>query len=577
MAVMTSTGTHIYLSADVPFTYDLAGYDALSYTEVGEVTSIPEFGANAQVVTHDPLATGVTEKHKGFINYGSMSIEAAYDDSDGGQGAAEIGVVGANKNLTHSFKLVYQDGSIRFWTGKLFSYTENPSAANSMVGTTIQLEINSVILKVGSRPEPIANKVAVIGTSLVNQCEYGNTNVLARSQQGWITWMMGYNEKIDCPIWYDDTVLTGWEPNGTPSTTRYFQGLNFGVSGQTAQQIYDRRYDIGQMNADIFVLDMGTNDIASQTAEYVHGLRLQMVQYLETLNPRWIVVLPILMRGAGAWAGGGAEWLKAQEVNRLTQEVIGIREKVRVYNWNNRWSDQDSIYGYPRAGASNDDTHFDGRGAKWVGEDFEFWMRPLLTDVLPEQPRENLLPSGDFAGTLGNNVAPVTGDVATDYECSRQSGDAVVACSKNGSDEQVITITPQGTAGTSLIYFLTNTATTPHVKSGLWGQSSLEYSIQDPDCLQEFYLYFREYTGGTGGQEVGNADQRAATNYTLDDVTQKVRTPFLKFSDTSDGFRWRINITVDNTSTTPVVITLKDVWVSEMNDPITTYGQIVQD
>ena len=30
------------------------------------------------------------------------------------------------------------------------------------------------------------------------------------------------------------------------------------------------------------------------------------------------------------------------------------------------------------------------------------------------------------------------------------------------------------------------------------------------------------------------------------------------------------------TSTTPVVITLSDAWVSEMNDPIEKYGDIVQ-
>lgn len=150
MATLTSTGTLFSISIGEPATQNEAGYAALTFTEVGEVTNIPEFGANAQVVTHEPLATGVTEKNKGFINYGSMSIEAAYDETDAGQILAETGVVGANKNANFAMKLEYQDGSIRYWQGKIFSYTENPGAANSMVSTTFQTEINTPIIKVAA-------------------------------------------------------------------------------------------------------------------------------------------------------------------------------------------------------------------------------------------------------------------------------------------------------------------------------------------------------------------------------------------------------------------------------------------
>ena len=150
MATLTSTGTLFYISIGVPATQDEAGYAALTYTEVGEVTNIPEFGANAQVVTHEPLKTGITEKNKGFINYGSMPIEAAYDAADAGQILAETGVTGANKNAPFAMKLEYQDGSIRYWQGKIFSYTENPGAANSMVSTTFQTEINTAIIKVAA-------------------------------------------------------------------------------------------------------------------------------------------------------------------------------------------------------------------------------------------------------------------------------------------------------------------------------------------------------------------------------------------------------------------------------------------
>lgn len=148
MALMTSTGIVLSVSAASPATPDKAGYEALTFTPVGEITTVPEFGPNVQVVTHEPLATGVTEKFKGFINYGSLALAAGLDTSDAGQIIMSAAVSGATKYDRHSFKLEYQDGSKRYWQGKVFSYTENPGGANAIVGCTMQLEIESEVLAV---------------------------------------------------------------------------------------------------------------------------------------------------------------------------------------------------------------------------------------------------------------------------------------------------------------------------------------------------------------------------------------------------------------------------------------------
>lgn len=148
MSVITSTGTLFALVAAEPATIDAAGFGALTFTNVGEITELPEYGANAEVVSHQPLATGRTEKYKGFINNGSMSIQCARDSDDAGQALLALGVTGINKNVEHSFRITYQDGSIDYFTGKIFSYTKNPGGANSMVGSSVQVEINSVIVEV---------------------------------------------------------------------------------------------------------------------------------------------------------------------------------------------------------------------------------------------------------------------------------------------------------------------------------------------------------------------------------------------------------------------------------------------
>lgn len=147
MAVLTSTGTLFSVSAAEPATQTVAGYGALTFTQVGEITDLGEYGANAQVVTHEPLETGVVEKFKGFIDFGSMSVGLGRDADDAGQAILSTGVTGANKNLNHSFKVTYQDGSIDYFQARIFSYTKNPGASNSIVSSTAQIEINTAIVE----------------------------------------------------------------------------------------------------------------------------------------------------------------------------------------------------------------------------------------------------------------------------------------------------------------------------------------------------------------------------------------------------------------------------------------------
>jgi len=150
MAKLTSTGTKLSVVAEDPATFDDVGYSALTFIEVGEVIDLPEYGPNVQVVESNPLATGITEKFKGFINYGSQSMGLEFDAVDAGQIVLAAGVEGATKNQQHAIKIEYQDGSIDYYSARIFSYTKAPGSANSMVGSTVQVEINTPITRVAA-------------------------------------------------------------------------------------------------------------------------------------------------------------------------------------------------------------------------------------------------------------------------------------------------------------------------------------------------------------------------------------------------------------------------------------------
>jgi hypothetical protein len=151
MAKLTSTGTKLSVAAEDPATFNEAGYEAMTtFIEVGEVIDLPEYGPNVQVVESNPLATGVTEKFKGFINYGSQSMGLEFDAEDAGQIILAAGVEGAEKNTQHAVKIEYQDGSVDYYSARIFSYTKAPGSANSMVGSTVQVEINTPITRVAA-------------------------------------------------------------------------------------------------------------------------------------------------------------------------------------------------------------------------------------------------------------------------------------------------------------------------------------------------------------------------------------------------------------------------------------------
>jgi len=152
MAKMTSTGVTLGVVADVPATFDDTGYSALTFVDVGALVDLPEYGPSAAVVESNPLATGIVEKFKGFINNGSLSLGLEIDFEDAGQSIFETAVTGATQNDQHSFQITYPDGTTEYFTGKIFSYTRATGSANSMIGSTVQVEIDTAIVRVAPTP-----------------------------------------------------------------------------------------------------------------------------------------------------------------------------------------------------------------------------------------------------------------------------------------------------------------------------------------------------------------------------------------------------------------------------------------
>lgn len=146
MTVATSAGTILSVSAGIPATFNKAGYEALTFTAVGEITDLGEFGLENTLVTHNPIGTRVTQKFKGSQNMGSMALTLGLDNADAGQiimNAANV------SDADYSFKVEIQDGTVYYFQAKVMMFKIGINNVDSITIATSTLELTTNSAGVG--------------------------------------------------------------------------------------------------------------------------------------------------------------------------------------------------------------------------------------------------------------------------------------------------------------------------------------------------------------------------------------------------------------------------------------------
>jgi len=141
----TSAGTKISISATAPATYDATGFGALTYTEIGEVTELGEFGRTYNIVTFNPLGDRRTVKRKGAYNDGTIAAQMARVPSDAGQAILTAALASDD---SYSMKVVLQDGTIFYFSAQIASYTTNVGSVDQITAASVNIEIDNDIIEV---------------------------------------------------------------------------------------------------------------------------------------------------------------------------------------------------------------------------------------------------------------------------------------------------------------------------------------------------------------------------------------------------------------------------------------------
>lgn len=140
MTVATTAGTTIAVSASSPATYDGSGYAALTYTSIGEVTDLGEFGREYTLVTHNPIGTRGTKKFKGSFNEGSLAMQLGLDTDNAGQ---DLLYTASGSDADYAFKVTAQNGDVYYFQAKVMSFKRSFGGVDQITSASVTLELTT--------------------------------------------------------------------------------------------------------------------------------------------------------------------------------------------------------------------------------------------------------------------------------------------------------------------------------------------------------------------------------------------------------------------------------------------------
>lgn len=146
MGSSTAAGSKIGISAGAPTTEDPTGYAAKTFTNIGRVENIGTFGASVGTVEFEPL-DGPKEKHKGSVDYGTLTPRLAHDDEDAGQSLLRTACEVENNSL-YSYCVTFATGAKRYFQARAFGYPEDIGNRNSIIYANPSIGIQTKIVKV---------------------------------------------------------------------------------------------------------------------------------------------------------------------------------------------------------------------------------------------------------------------------------------------------------------------------------------------------------------------------------------------------------------------------------------------
>jgi len=141
--VSTSFGTTLGIVLGAPATYDVAGYAALTFVSIGEITGISDISREFELLTHKPLASRGTVKKKGGFDEGSIDLKLGLNTDDAGTILAKAAAL---SDVDYSFKVTHPTGDAYYFRALVMTFKVSTSG---ILTATCKLQIQTSSAGVG--------------------------------------------------------------------------------------------------------------------------------------------------------------------------------------------------------------------------------------------------------------------------------------------------------------------------------------------------------------------------------------------------------------------------------------------
>lgn len=151
--VNVASGSKLYIGEDLATTNPVqADYEAMTWTEIGEVEDLGTIGDTAADVTFESMQDGRVRHFAGPFDAGTANIVCGCVIDDAGQSAVETAFSG---RLLKAFKLEMTDrpdsshtNTIRYFGARCLSQAVNHGNARNVVRRNMTLGINTAVIDV---------------------------------------------------------------------------------------------------------------------------------------------------------------------------------------------------------------------------------------------------------------------------------------------------------------------------------------------------------------------------------------------------------------------------------------------
>jgi uncharacterized protein with FMN-binding domain len=131
MSFQTVAQTTVSISASLPGSQTAGAFAGLAWTLIGEITDVGSVvGREYNTATHAPVTSAQQTEKKASFKLPGADYTCAWDETDAGQVMLNAA---ANSNSIYSFKVVKQNGEIRYFTAQVKKFVENHGTVDNVV------------------------------------------------------------------------------------------------------------------------------------------------------------------------------------------------------------------------------------------------------------------------------------------------------------------------------------------------------------------------------------------------------------------------------------------------------------